>query len=67
LEAQLAMGSTIPCPISMTNHAYFNLGGHASGNILDHYLQINADNFTVNDPDSIPTGELTMTKTFDFR
>jgi len=27
-------------PINMAQHSYFNLAGHASGNILGHRLQI---------------------------
>jgi aldose 1-epimerase len=44
--------------VNLTNHSYFNLRGHASGNILNHEVMINADKFTVNDKDSIPTGEI---------
>jgi len=44
--------------INLTNHSYFNLSGHASGNILKHKLMINADKFTANDKYSIPTGEI---------
>jgi aldose 1-epimerase len=44
--------------INLTNHAYFNLGGYASGNVLGHVLQINAKHFTPTDKTSIPTGEL---------
>lgn len=39
-----------------TNHAYFNLDGE--GKINDQYLKINADYFTPNDADCLPTGEL---------
>ncbi len=44
--------------INLTNHSYFNLSGHASGNILKHKLMLNADKFTVNNQFSIPTGEI---------
>ena len=43
---------------NLTNHSYFNLGGHASGSMLEQELMINAQNFTPTDADSIPTGEL---------
>lgn len=44
---------------NMTHHAFFNLGGHDSGNTADHTLMIAADYYTpVWCPKSIPTGEL---------
>ncbi len=42
--------------INMTNHSYFNLNGHDSGNILSHEVTLDADAFTLTDADSIPTG-----------
>ena len=47
---------------NMTNHSYFNLNGHNSGSITDHFVQINSNNFAVVDNESIPTGELHTVK-----
>lgn len=44
--------------LNMTNHSYFNLNGHKSGDILNHTLWLDADTFTVADAHSIPTGEI---------
>lgn len=54
--------------INMTNHAYFNLGTTAGGDVLDHELQLFCDYYTPTDEDSIPTGELRAVKgtAFDF-
>ncbi|MGN1165300.1 MAG: aldose epimerase family protein [Lachnospiraceae bacterium] len=44
--------------INLTNHSYFNLSGHASGDVLDQEVLIIADAFTRADAESIPTGEI---------
>jgi len=55
--------------ISFSNHTHFNLGGHASGAMYDHILDIPADFYSPIDTECIPTGEiLKVTGTpFDFR
>lgn len=44
--------------LNLTNHSYFNLRGHASGDVLEHKVKIYAKNITVANEQSIPTGEI---------
>ena len=55
--------------INMTNHSYFNMDGHDSGDVLSQKVWIDADQFTPSDATLIPTGEYRdVTGTpFDFR
>lgn len=47
-----------PTLLSMTNHAYWNLKGHASGSALDHLLMVNGSRTTAVDASLAITGEL---------
>lgn len=56
-------------PMNLTNHGYFNLGGHDAGSVLNHKVQILADMFTPSAADSVPTGEICLVEhtPMDFR
>ncbi len=44
--------------MNMTNHSFFNLNGHDSGDIRTHIMKLYAEQYTATDADLIPTGEL---------
>ena len=56
-------------PVNLTNHSYFNLGGHDRGLAEEQRLMVKADKVTQTDERSMPTGELldVTGSAFDFR
>ncbi|MCL2210125.1 MAG: galactose mutarotase [Treponema sp.] len=59
----------IPCPVSLTNHAYFNLAGQGRGNILSHEVMLYSSHYVDVDKNAIPTGKIVSVDGgyFDFK
>ncbi|PUZ47467.1 hypothetical protein GQ55_7G167000 [Panicum hallii var. hallii] len=58
-ELSLRMNATAlsrATPVNLVNHAYWNLGGHGSGDVLRHTVQLLASRYTPVDAGLIPTG-----------
>ncbi|WVY96853.1 hypothetical protein V8G54_029004 [Vigna mungo] len=57
-----------PTPLNLANHAYWNLGGQNSGNILNEVVQIFGSQIIAVDNKLIPTGKFASVKgtTYDF-
>ncbi|KAL3640602.1 hypothetical protein CASFOL_015570 [Castilleja foliolosa] len=58
-----AKPTTKPTPVNLVSHTYWNLGGHASGNILNtHTIQLFASQITPANKKLIPTGKISNVK-----
>ena len=66
LSIDYTVTSDARCPVSVTNHSYFNLNG--GGTIKDHVLTVPADHYVAVDESLIPTSIAPVDGTdFDFR
>ena len=63
------MESDMTTVVNPTNHTYFNLAGHKSGDVLAQKLEIYSDAFLPTDDELIPTGEVATVEgtPMDFR
>jgi len=69
LSLTLEATTTKATPVSLSAHPYFNLAGLPAGDVLDHEITIEADDFLPTDAKQIPTGEIRRVRgtAFDFR
>lgn len=62
LSFQVEAVTDAPTPINVVQHTYWNLTGDSKNTILNHELQLMADEFLPTDAGLIPTGELAPVK-----
>ena len=62
LEIEISATSDQATVVNISNHVYFNLRGHGSGwgGLQGHKLQINAEQFTPDDEEYLPTGSFPL-------
>ena len=58
LHLEMEAQTDTPTIVNLSNHTYWNLAGHGSGDILGHQVQFNADSYTPADDTGLPTGEI---------
>ncbi|MEM7318761.1 MAG: aldose epimerase family protein [Pseudomonadota bacterium] len=66
LTYEMEARSDRPTPVNLAQHSYYSLGADS---VRDFDVTLDADRFTSNDPDLIPTGQIEPVtgRSFDFR
>lgn len=69
LKVEMTATSDAPTVVNLAQHTYWNLAGHAAGDVLGHELALNADRYTLMNEELIVTGEVAPVEgtPFDFR
>lgn len=69
LSVDITATTDAPTVVNTVHHSYFNLGGHESGTILDHLLEMRSGYYLPVDDELLPTGEVRSVDgtPFDFR
>lgn len=62
LEIAYEAVTDAPTVLNLTNHAYFNLSNSTDDTILDHWLHLPLEQYTVANDKIIPTGEIASVK-----
>jgi len=58
LTVKMTAKTDAPTPVSLAQHTYFNLAGHASGSVLGAKLRVEATGYMPVDSSSIPTRQV---------
>lgn len=57
-KVEMTATTDTPTILNLAHHTYWNLAGHAAGDILGHVLSLDAERYTPTDETLIPTGAI---------